>query len=63
LVDKNFLDCVVFQFDRDDRWVILLVINTMEVIIYEGDGSHAASVVGVGYVVDGLKVAKMFLSS
>ena len=34
----------------------------MEVIVYERDGRHVASVVGVGYVVDGLEVAEMFLS-
>ena len=61
MVDKNFLDCIVFQFNRDDHGVILLVINTMEVIVCEGDGRHAVSMVGVGYMVDGLEVAKMFL--
>jgi len=61
-VDKNFLDGVVFQFNRDDLGVILLVINAMKVIVCEGDRRHAASVVGVGYVVDGLEVAEMFLS-
>jgi len=35
----------------------------MEVIVCEGDGRHATSVVGVGDVVDGLEVAKMFLFS
>jgi len=34
----------------------------MEVIVCESDGRHAASVVGVGYVVNGLELAKMFLS-
>jgi len=34
----------------------------MEIIVCEGDGRHVASVVGVGYVVDGLEVAKIFLS-
>jgi len=33
----------------------------MKVIVYKGDGRHAASVVGVGYVVDGPKLAKMLL--
>jgi len=43
------------------EWV-MAVINTMEVIVCEGYGRHSASVVGMGYVVDGLEVAEMFLS-
>jgi len=37
------------------------MIDAMEVIVCEGCGRHATSVVGVGYVVDGLELAKMFL--
>ena len=40
-----------------------MVIDAMEVIVCKGDGRHAASVVGVGYVVDELELAKMLLSS
>ena len=38
------------------------MIKAMEVIVCEGYGRHAAFVVGMGYVVDGLEVAEMFLS-
>jgi len=34
----------------------------MEVIVCEGYGRHAASMVGMGYVVDGFEVVEMFLS-
>jgi len=33
----------------------------MEVIVCKGYGRHAASVVGVSYVADGLELAKMLL--
>jgi len=63
LVDKDILDCVVFKLDRDDHGVILLVINAMKVIVCKGNERHAAPMVGVGYVVKGLELAKMLLSS
>jgi len=43
--------------------MILLLIDAMEISVNEGDGGHAASVVGVGYVVDGLDITKVFLPS
>jgi len=61
LVNWDFLDCVVLDFDRDDHGVILLVINAMEVIVCKGDGRHTTPVVGVGYVVNGLELAKILL--
>ena len=33
----------------------------MEIIVCKGNGRHAVSVVGVGYVVNGLELAEMFL--
>ena len=57
LVDKNFFDCVVFYFNSDDHRIVLLVVEAMEVVVREGDGRHAASVMGMGNVVDGLDMA------
>jgi len=54
LVDKDFLDCVVFDFNSDDHGVVLLVIKVLGVIVREGDGRHVASVMGMGNMVDGL---------
>jgi len=62
LVDKDFLDCVVFYFNNDDHGVVLLVIEVVEVVIREGDGRHAASVMGMGNMVDGLDTTEVFLS-
>ena len=62
LVNKDFLDCVVFDFNSDDHGVVLLVIEVVEVVVCEGDGRHAASVMGMGNMVDGLDMAKVFLS-
>jgi len=62
LVDKDFLDCVVFDFNSDDHGVVLLVIEVVEVVVRKGDGRHAASVMGMGNMVDGLDMAEVFLS-
>ena len=62
LVDKDFLDCVVFDFNNDDHGVVLLVIEVVEVVVREGDGRHAASVMGMSNMVDGLDTAEVFLS-
>jgi len=35
----------------------------MEIIVCKGNGRHAAFVVGVGYVVNGMELVKMFLSA
>jgi len=35
----------------------------MEIGVGEGDGGHAMSIVGAGYVVDGLDITKVFLPS
>jgi len=62
LVDKDFLNGVIFDFNSDDHGVILLMVEAMKVIICEDDGRHAASVVGMGDMVDGLDMAEVSLS-
>ena len=62
LVNKDFLNGVVFDFNSDDHGVILLVVEAMKVVICEDDGRHAASVVGMGDMVDGLDMTEVFLS-
>ena len=61
LVDKDFLNGVVFDFNNDDHGVVLLVVEAVKVVIYEDDRRHAASVMGMGNVVDGLNMAEVFL--
>jgi len=61
LVDKDFLNGVVFDFNSDDHGVVLLVVEAVKVVVYEDDGRHAASVIGMGNVVDGLNMAEVFL--
>jgi len=62
LIHKDFLNNIIFDFDSDDHGVILLVVEVVEVIIYEYDGGHTASVVGMGDMVDGLYMAEVSLS-
>jgi len=62
LVDEDFFDCVIFYFNSDDHRVVLLVVEAVEVIVREGYGSHAASVMGMGNVGDGLDMTEVFLS-
>ena len=62
LVNKDFLDYVVFDFYSDDHGVVLLVIEAVKVVVRESDGRHAASMMGMGNMVDGLDMAKVFLS-
>ena len=62
LVDKDFLNGAVFDFNSDDHGVILLMVEAMKVVIYEDDGRHTASVVGMGDMIDGLDMAEVFLS-
>jgi len=63
LVNKDFLDCVVFDFNSDDHGVVLLVVEAVKVVVREGDGRHATSVMGMGNMVDGLDMAEVFLSA
>jgi len=59
LIDKDFLNGVVFDFNSEDHGVILLMVEAMKVVIYEDDGRHAASMVGMGDMVDGLDMAEV----
>jgi len=61
LVDEEFFYCIIFYFDGDDHRVVLLVIEAVEVVVREGYGRHAASVMGMGNVVDGLDMAEVSL--
>jgi len=63
LIDKDFLNDVVFDFNSDDHGVILLMVEAMKVVICEDDGRHAASMVEMGDMVDGLDMAEVSLSS
>ena len=38
-----------------------MVIEVVKVVVREGDGRHATSVMGMGNVVDGLDMAQVFL--
>ena len=62
LINKDFLNGVVFDFNSDDHGVILLMFKAMKVVICEDDRRHAASVVGMGDMVDGLDMAEVSLS-
>jgi len=62
LVNKDFLNGVIFDFDGDDHGVVLLMVEAVKVVICEDDGRHAASVVGMGDMIDGLNMAEVFLS-
>jgi len=62
LINKDFLDSVIFYFNGDDHVVVLLVVKVVEVIIYEDDRRHTASVVGMGDVVDGFYMAEVSFS-
>ena len=62
LVNKDFLGCVVFDLKSNDHGVIL-VVEAVKLVVREGDGRHAASVMGMGNMVDGLDMAEVFLPS
>jgi len=62
LVNKDFLNGVVFDFNSDDHGVVLLVVEAVKVVICEDDRRHAAFVMGMGNMDDGLDMAKVFLS-
>ena len=63
LVNKDFLNSIILDFDSDDHGVILLVVKAVEVIICEYNRRHTASVVGMSDVVDGLYKAEVSFSS
>ena len=60
LINKDFLDCIVFDLNSDDHGVVLSVVEAVKVVIREGDGRHAMSVMGMGNMVDGLDMAEVF---
>ena len=62
LVEEDFFNGVVFDFNSDDHGVILLMVKAMKVVIYEDDGRHTMFVVGMGDMIDGLDMAEVFLS-
>jgi len=62
LINKDFLNNVVFDFNSDNHGVILLMVEAMKVVICEDDRRHAASVVGMGDMVDGLDMAEVSFS-
>jgi len=62
LIDKHLLYRVVLEIYSDEHRVILLMGDAVEVIVSKGNGRHVASVVRLGYVIDGLEGAKVFLS-
>jgi len=62
LVNKDFLNSVVFDFNRDDHGVIFLVVEAMKVVFCEDDRRHVVSVVGLGDMVDGLDMAEVSFS-
>jgi len=62
LVDEDFFDCIILYFNSDDHRVVLLVVEVVEVVLREGYGRHAASVMGMGNVVDGLDKVEVSLS-
>ena len=59
----DLFDRVVLEFDCHDHEVVLLVVDAMEIIVCKDNGRHVTSVVRVGYVVNGLELAEMFLFS
>jgi len=61
LVDEDFLDCIVFYFNDDDHRVILLVIEALKIVVREGYGGYATSVMRMGYGVDGLDMVEVSL--
>jgi len=62
LVNKDFLNDVVFDFNNDDHGVVLLVVEAVKVVVCEDDGRHAACVMRMGNMVDGLNMVEVFLS-
>jgi len=62
LIDEDYFNCVVFDFNSDDHMVVLLVIEVVEIVVRKGDGRHATFVMGMGNVVDGLDMTEVFLS-
>ena len=60
MVTEHLFYRKVFKLDSNGHWIILLLIDAMEVIISERDRGHSTSMMRTGYVVDGLNVARCF---
>jgi len=63
MINEDFFNSVVLDFDRDNHGVILLMVEAMKVVICEDDRRHTASMVGMGDMVDGLDMAKVSFPS
>ena len=62
LINKDFLNGIILDFNSDDHGVILLVVEAVEVIFCEYNRRHTACVVGMGDVVDALYKAEVSFS-
>jgi len=62
LINEDFFDSVIFNFNGDNHGVILLMVEAVKVIVCEDDGRHTTSVVGMGDVVDRLDMAEVSFS-
>ena len=62
LINEDFLNSVVLDFNSDNHGVILLMVEAMKVVICKDDRRHAASVVGMGDMIDGLDMAEVSFS-
>ena len=62
LINEDFFNSVVFDFNNDNHEVILLMVEAVKVVICEDDRRHTASVVGMGDMVDGLDMAEVSFS-
>ena len=62
LINEDFLNSVVFDFNSDNHGVILLMVEAVKVVIREGDRRHMAFVVGMSDMVDGLDMTEVSFS-
>ena len=62
LINEDFLNSVIFDFNSDNHGVILLMVEAVKVIICEDDRRRTAFVVGIGDCVDRLDMAEVSFS-
>jgi len=62
LINEDFLNSVIFDFNSDNHGVILLMVEAVKVIICEDERRHTTFVVGMGDVVDRLDMAEVSFS-
>jgi len=60
LIDEDFLNSVIFDFNGDNHGVILLMVEAVKVIICQDDRRHMAYVVGMGDMVNRLDMVEVF---